>query len=76
MVRSTGTVVNRHTRSSRDEEAELRVLQPPGLIVVGAEVEENDKGWHARLVSVYCIQRRLFEGGVLIPASRYPSTAP
>ena len=73
-ARIAGTVVNRHTRSLRDEQARLRIQQPSGLTVVGAEVDEDRQGWHARRVSVYRTQRRLFEGSVLIPASRYAST--
>ena len=74
-ARITGTVVNRHARSLRDEAGRLRIQQPSGLTVVGAEVDEDDQGWHARLVSVYRTQRRLFEGSVLIPGSRYRSMA-
>ncbi len=66
----TGTVVNRHARVGRENDAELRILQPSGVTVVGARVDENDGGWYARLASVYRTQRRLFEGRVLIPASR------
>ncbi len=66
----TGTVVNRHTRRGREHAAELRILQPSGVTVVGADVHEGNSGWHARLASVYRTQRRLFEGRVLIPASR------
>jgi hypothetical protein len=71
----TGTLVNRHARSDRKNGAELRILQPSGVTVVGAQVDEGDSGWHARVASVYRTQRRLFEGSVLIPASRYPSVA-
>jgi 2-methylaconitate cis-trans-isomerase PrpF len=74
-ARITGTVVNRHARSGRKNEAELRILQPSGVTVVGAQVGESDSGWHASIASVYRTQRRLFEGSVLIPASRYPSMA-
>ena len=71
----TGTVVNRHARNRRQNGTELRILQPSGVTVVGAQVDEVDGGWHARVASVYRTQRRLFEGSVLIPASRYPSMA-
>ena len=74
-ARITGSLVNRHTRSGRDKDADLRILQPSGLTVVGAKVDEDDGSWHTSLVSVCRTQRRLFEGSVLIPASRYPSTA-
>lgn len=75
-ARITGTVVNRHARRGRKNEAELRILQPSGVTVVGAQVRESDGGWHASTASVYRTQRRLFEGSVLIPASRYSSMAP
>ena len=67
-----GTVVNRHARADRPSESEIRILQPSGLMVVGAEVEERSDGWHALRASVYRTQRRLFEGAVLVPASRCP----
>ena len=71
-ARITDTVVNRHTRAARENDAEVRILQPSGVSLVGARVEQNDGGWHARLASVYRTQRRLFEGHVLVPASCYP----
>jgi len=74
-ARITGTVVNRHTRGGGRRGTDLRILQPSGLTVVGAQVDEGDGGWHTSSVSVYRTQRRLFEGSVLIPASRYPSMA-
>lgn len=72
-ARIAGTVVHRHTRGGRSDVSEIRILQPSGLTVVGAQVEERDDGWYARLASVYRTQRRLFEGSVLIPASRWPA---
>jgi len=74
-ARITGTVVHRHTRSAGEQGADLRILQPSGVSIVGAEVERVDAGWHARLASVYRTQRRLFEGHVLVPASRHPGAA-
>jgi 2-methylaconitate cis-trans-isomerase PrpF len=71
-ARITGTVVHRHTRRKDSNATEVRILQPSGVSVVGAEVDEHDGAWHARLASVYRTQRRLFEGSVLIPASRLP----
>ena len=71
-ARITGTVVNRHTRAARENDAEVRILQPSGVSLVGAQVDRSDSGWHARLASVYRTQRRLFEGHVLVPASCYP----
>jgi len=73
-ARITGTVVHRHTRVSRGNGADLRILQPSGVSIVGADVAQDDNGWHARVASVYRTQRRLFEGHVLVPASRHPAT--
>jgi hypothetical protein len=70
----SGTVVHRHTRVSRGKGADLRILQPSGVSIVGADVAQDDNGWHARVASVYRTQRRLFEGHVLVPASRHPAT--
>lgn len=70
-ARIRGTLVNRHTRKMREGDPEIRILQPSGVSVVGAQVDEDGDGWHARLASVYRTQRRLFEGHVLVPASRY-----
>jgi 2-methylaconitate cis-trans-isomerase PrpF len=72
-ARITGTVVNRLTRDGAHGDAELRILQPSGVSVVGAQVDQDESGWHARVASVYRTQRRLFEGRVLVPASRCPS---
>lgn len=72
-ARIDGTVVNANTRGGGDNDAKIRILQPSGLTVVGAEVDREGGAWHTRLASVYRTQRRLFEGSVLIPASRYPA---
>ena len=75
-ARITGTVVNAHSREGAGDRRELRILQPSGVSVVGAEVDRADGTWHTSLASVYRTQRRLFEGSVLIPASRYPGETP
>lgn len=74
-ARIAGTVVYRHTRERGSDVPEIRILQPSGLTVVGAQVEQRGSGWHALVASVYRTQRRLFEGSVLIPASRWPPIA-
>ncbi len=68
-----GTLVHRHARGARDKGSDVRILQPSGVSIVGADVHQDDDGWHARLASVYRTQRRLFEGHVLVPASRRPA---
>ncbi len=75
-ARITGTLVHRQSRGARDNDTQLRILQPSGVSVVGAEVEPIEGGWHARMASVYRTQRRLFEGRVLVPASRCRVTTP
>lgn len=67
-ARISGTVVHRCARAASASGTELRILQPSGLSVVGAEVERDAGLWRARLASVYRTQRRLFEGSVLVPA--------
>lgn len=74
-ARIDGTLVHRHSREGSAGRAEIRILQPSGVSVIGARVHRDDDGWHARVASVYRTQRRLFEGRVLLPASRYPPQA-
>jgi len=72
-ARISGTVVNR--RCGAEGDGEIRILQPSGVSVVGAQVDRDRSGWHARIASVYRTQRRLFEGHVLVPAARLAGTA-
>jgi len=74
-ARITGTIANRYARGG-ERAAQLRILQPSGISLIGAQVEETANGWHARLASVYRTQRRLFEGHVLVPAAHFSSMAP
>jgi hypothetical protein len=74
-ARITGTLVNRHTREPGAPDADIRILQPSGVSLVGARVDEGADGWHARLASVYRTQRRLFEGHVLVPSACFPRRA-
>ncbi|MDX1431784.1 MAG: PrpF domain-containing protein [Gammaproteobacteria bacterium] len=69
-ARIDGTLPNRHARAASDARADLRIMQPSGTSVVGAGVERRDGEWIAHQASVYRTQRRLFEGRVMIPASR------
>jgi len=71
-ARIAGSVAHRRIRAGRENADTIRILQPSGVMVVGAELETQANGWHARRASVYRTQRRLFEGRVLVPASRYP----
>jgi len=53
-------------------EADLRILQPSGVLPVACTVRRSnvDGGWVAEQAAVYRTQRRLFEGRVLVPGSR------
>jgi hypothetical protein len=71
-ARIVGTVVHRMTRPAEDAEADLRILQPSGVLPVACTVRRSnvDGGWVAEQAAVYRTQRRLFEGLVLVPESR------
>ena len=71
-ARIVGTVVHRMTRPAEDAEADLRILQPSGVLPVSCTVRRSnvDGGWVAEQAAVYRTQRRLFEGRVLVPGSR------
>ena len=75
-ARIEGTVVDACARPGSGDARDLRILQPSGISVVGADVVRENGSWHARLASVYRTQRRLFEGRVLIPASRLAAADP
>jgi 2-methylaconitate isomerase len=70
--RITGTVVNRVARRTNDPSADIRIVQPSGVLVLAADVENNDGEFFAKSVTFYRTQRRLFEGYVCLPASKVP----
>jgi 2-methylaconitate cis-trans-isomerase PrpF len=45
---------------------------PSGVLTVAATVRKKDGAWHAEQGAFYRTQRRLFEGFVLVRASRVP----
>ena len=65
-------VLNFPISDRRFPRAFLRAL---GLIKLAATVRHEDAGWFAEQVVAYRTQRRLFEGVVLVPASRVPALA-
>ena len=65
-----GSIPHRLARKSDDPDADVRIIQPSGVIPVGARVGRKDGAWHADYVAVYRTARRLMEGNVLVPASR------
>lgn len=71
-ARMAGSVVHDATRRSDDPEAEIRIAMPSGVLTVAASVKQVDGQWHAEQGAFYRTQRRLFEGYVLVRASRVP----
>ena len=53
------------TRGVRPEE--IRVAHPSGTLTVGAEVRQDNAGWHADSAVVFRTQRRLMQGAVALP---------
>lgn len=71
--RIEGTVVHRVTRPVEDPSADIRIIQPSGVIVLAADVVVEDGQPFARSATIYRTQRRLFEGFVCVPASKVPN---
>ena len=69
-ARIEGTVVHRHARFLEDAAADIRLIQPSGILPVACKVRNGPEGWTVDHAAVTRTQRRLFEGRVLIPASR------
>ncbi|HEX6004058.1 MAG TPA: hypothetical protein VFZ14_08705, partial [Burkholderiales bacterium] len=53
-------------------EAEIRIAMPSGVLTVAASVLRKEGQWHAEQGAFYRTQRRMFEGFVLVRASRVP----
>jgi 2-methylaconitate isomerase len=70
--RIEGSVVNEVLRKGPDAEAPIRIGMPSGILTVAATVRRKDSGWHAEQGAFYRTQRRMFEGQVLVRASRVP----
>ena len=69
-ARIEGTVAHRHLRPSAGDDGDIRMIQPSGILPVACAVNRTADGWVAERVAVDRTQRRLFEGRVLVPASR------
>jgi len=74
-ARIEGSVVNEVLRKGGDVEAPIRIGMPSGILTVAATVKRKDGGWHAEQGAFYRTQRRMFEGQVLMRASRVPAMA-
>jgi len=70
--RIEGTIVHRVTRPVDDPSADIRIVQPSGVIVLAAEVVNKDGELFAQSATIYRTQRRMFEGYVYVPASKVP----
>jgi hypothetical protein len=71
-ARLEGSVVYDVTRRTDDPESEIRIAMPSGVLTVAASLKKKDGQWYAEQGAFYRTQRRLFEGYVLVRASRVP----
>ncbi len=71
-ARLEGSVVYEATRRADDPESEIRIAMPSGVLTVAASVNQKGGQWHAEQGAFYRTQRRMFEGHVLMRASRVP----
>ncbi len=70
--RLEGSVVSEVLRKGPNAEAPIRIGMPSGILTVAATVSCKDGAWHAEQGAFYRTQRRMFEGQVLVRASRVP----
>jgi 2-methylaconitate cis-trans-isomerase PrpF len=68
--RIEGSVVHEVTRAAGNRDADVRIAMPSGVLTVGASLSMRNGQWHAEQGAVYRTQRRMFEGAVLVRASR------
>jgi len=69
-ARLQGSVVFDAIRPDRSPDSAIRIAMPSGILTVAATVTKRDGQWHAEHGAFYRTQRRMFEGHVLVPASR------
>ena len=74
-ARVEGTVVNEVARRAPNPEAEIRIGMPSGVLTAAASVRKLEGQWYAEQGAFYRTQRRMFEGNVLLRASRVPGLA-
>ncbi len=72
-ARLEGSVVHEVTRRTDNPEAEIRIAMPSGVLTVAASVRKLEGQWHAEQGAFFRTQRRMFEGHVLVRASRVPA---
>src|SRR4030095_3493520 len=71
-ARLEGSVVHAAARPTDNPESEIRIAMPSGVLTVAATVRKLEGQWHAEQGAFYRTQRRMFEGEVLVRASRVP----
>jgi len=71
-ARLPGSVVAEAARPSDNPEAEIRIAMPSGVLTVAASVRRLEGHWFAEQGAFYRTQRRMFEGAVVVRASRVP----
>jgi 2-methylaconitate cis-trans-isomerase PrpF len=71
-ARLEGSVVHQATRPTDNPESEIRIAMPSGVLTVAATVRKLEGQWYAEQGAFYRTQRRMFEGSVLVRASRVP----
>ncbi len=69
-ARLEGSVVHEATRRTGSPDAEIRIAMPSGVLTVAASVRKLEGQWYAEQGAFYRTQRRMFEGQVLVRASR------
>lgn len=69
-ARLEGSIVHAAARPAQATDAALRIAMPSGILTVAASVHRKDGAWHAEQGAFYRTQRRMFEGHVLVRASR------
>jgi 2-methylaconitate cis-trans-isomerase PrpF len=74
-ARLEGSVVHETARAGSNPEAEIRIAMPSGVLTVAASVRKLEGQWHAEQGAFYRTQRRMFEGKVVVRASRTPQLA-
>jgi hypothetical protein len=71
-ARLEGSVVHEAARANSNPEAEIRIAMPSGVLTAAASVRKLEGQWHAEQGAFYRTQRRMFEGYVVVRASRVP----
>jgi len=69
-ARIEGSVVHEAARPAGDPDAPIRIGMPSGVMVAAASVRNAGGRWEAEQGGFLRTQRRLFEGSVLVRASR------